>query len=117
MKTDKIKIEICSNREWLGQYLHWEADIEDIGEIEFFWDVLEYNLEDHGFEVCFSTGERSTYHGWNGANSFRHMFGPLATFSKLDAMDQGVIRDVLTFASEKADEYFLRRQREVLSND
>ena len=118
MKTDKIKIEICSNREWLGQYLHWDSDtsIGDIGEIEFFWDVLEYNLGDHGFQVCFSTGQRSTYHGWNGANLFRHMFGPLGTFSELDAMDQGILRDVLTFACEKADEYFDKRLGEVLSS-
>ena len=94
----KTKLIVCSNREWLRQFLDWDGESIDIEkDIDNFLEVLVYNLEDHDFEVVLATGLRSTFHGWNGAQ-FKVRLGVVATDEILSPTYQSIINGVVSFA-------------------
>jgi hypothetical protein len=99
---DKPKqLEVCSNRAWVSQFLDWDGDSIDIyDDVDHFWQVLIYNLEDHDFEVVLAPGERSTFHGWNGAK-FKHRISVVGSFDDLSPTEEGIILEVISFAFDR----------------
>jgi len=94
----KTKLIVCSNREWLRQFLDWDGESIDIeSDIDRFLEVLVYNLEDHDFEVVMASGLRSTFHGWNGAQ-FRVRLGVVATDGILSPTWQSIVTGVISFS-------------------
>jgi hypothetical protein len=97
----KTKLIVCSNREWLRQFLDWDGESIDVEtDIDRFLEVLVYNLEDHDFEVVLATGLRSTFHGWNGAK-FKVRLGVVATDDILSPTDQSMVTGVISFAFDR----------------
>jgi len=81
-----MKLELCTNneaiRDWCG--LDWEGieegDYAANEASEQFTAAAWEALEAAGYEVERAKGQRSTCHGWNGANTFRWKRGPLGSF-------------------------------------
>ena len=80
-------LEINTNNEWLIQLS--PVDFEPVEESDRddaakdFTNGLWNHLESAGFDVIGAKGQRSTCHGWNGANTFPYMDGPVGSFDQL----------------------------------
>ena len=102
-RTSTVKIEICTNPEWLvgdqadGTYLS-ENDLAAI-----FFDAAERSLEKSGlFGNAKIIGARTDYHGWNGACWFGGSnVGSIATFSKLSERREAAM-EAAAVAGDKA---------------
>lgn len=93
--NETICLEICRNTEWLRENAGLDlARIEEAHQNEAadeLYSELCTRLRAIGFDVESAKRQRVTYHGWNGANSFRHKFGAVATFSDLSDTQQADI--------------------------
>ena len=96
------KLEICTNTEWVRDSL----DLEGVPEVDHneaandFTNKLWNALESAGFEVEGAKDQRRMFHGWNGANTFRHKFGNVATFDELTQGEQAAIYTAMETAEE-----------------
>ncbi len=94
MKHGNITFEVCSNTEWLRDCAGMDLDsIEDGYEDEaakHYCSELHANLVDAGFQTDTPNHGRSLYHGWNGANTFKHLLGPIGTFNELTKEQQDI---------------------------
>ena len=105
MTTRETKtLEVATNAEWLN--LYWLGDlldgVEDFDEDEAaatFAAALVESLEDAGFDVVHAKGQRTTCHGWNGFNLFRHKMGPVGTFDDLGDSQRDKVWDAIDLAA------------------
>ncbi len=112
MSRKTIELEVCANREYLNQYLDYDAEGLRDQDVDAFIEVLIYNLRDYDFDVYVATGGRSTYHGWNNAQ-FKHRFGVVGSFCDLSPLDYSVIHEVIAFAKDTMnDQVWSRMKRE-----
>lgn len=78
MATNERKIEVCSNNEWLG--LGGERYQDEAGS-DWCNAVIRKLEEEFGYGVAIrAQGQRTLYHGWNGANTFERKGSGLGTF-------------------------------------
>lgn len=92
MKT----IEFCTNVEWLSD--GYRADGMDGDEVaDARLDAALAALAKDPRAVYLETeranGQRTMFHGWNGANTFRYKFGIFGTFSELDDEEKAALCD------------------------
>jgi len=104
MKT----VELCTDREWLEVFS--AIDFEGIEFIDDaaseFINTLDDKLIDAGFEVVFARGQRRTCHGWNGANTFEKLLGPVGSFDDLTNDECEMIQECIDFAEESMRDSF-----------
>ena len=101
-------LEICSNTEYLAQCLDADA-IRDGYENEagdYFGGELHRRLMAAGYDTESAKGQRILYHGWNGANTFTHKLGPVATFDELTAEEIDQIEAIIGEAKADAELMF-----------
>lgn len=97
-------LEINQSNEWLTVFSAIafesveEEDRDDAA--NYFTDALVNSLESAGFECVQAKGHRRTVHGWNGANTFRHLLGPVGSFDELLEAEQLTIREAIEHAEE-----------------
>lgn len=94
-------LEVCSNAEWLRENGFDSSGIDEAWHNEaasHFYYTLRRLLEDAGFNTERARGQRITYHGWNGANLFKHKIGPVGTFDTLNDEQQGAISSAIAKA-------------------
>ena len=103
-ETKTKTLEVATNAEWLN--LYWLGDllegVEDFDEDEAaatFASALVEALEDAGFDVVHAKGQRTTCHGWNGFNLFRHKMGPVGTFDDLGDSERDKVWDAIDLAA------------------
>ena len=88
-------IEVCSNNEWLHTFsaVDWSGidacDMDDAADC--FTESLHRHLEEAGFEPVSAKGQRSTCHGWNGVNTFRHKLGPCGSFQDMTGDERTLV--------------------------
>lgn len=103
-------IEVCSNEEWLENNAGLDLDIIPEGDWEdaanFLGNQIHLELEIMGFETISARGQRILYHGWNGANIFRHKMGPVGTFDRLSEKQISKIYKALELALDKTHKIF-----------
>ena len=99
-----LKLELCPNtealRDWCG--LDWsgvEQGYEDEACEQFVTEVWN-TLESIGFEVVRAKGQRTTCHGWHGANTFAWKSGPIGTFGNPQAADKQTIEQIIDRVNE-----------------
>ena len=108
----KVKLEICSNTEWLmSNALRDDELMEDFDEAYSdelaanFVDCLDAILCDTFNEnVAVARGERGTFHGWNGARFKRvYGYGCVGTFSEaeLSRKQQDIINNAVLLAQQR----------------
>ena len=101
MKKHEISLEICRNQEWLENYF---LDLSDVDEtayeyaVSLFLDNLCRRLSTADYSYDWPQGQRTTCHGWHGANTFAHKIGPVGTFDDLTAKQVSEIEHI-TFAA------------------
>ena len=84
-------LEINQSNEWLQVFsaidfaLVAEEDRDNAA--DSFTEHLVIGLESAGFDTKMAQGQRSTCHGWNGANTFRRKLGPVGSFSALSDIE------------------------------
>ena len=96
-----MKLELCTNNEairgWCG--LDWDGiETDDYAAnqaADEFVNGLWRSLEDAGYEVEGAKGQRSTCHGWNGANTFRWARGPVGSFEVPTETQAAEIADIV----------------------
>jgi len=105
-RTSTVEIEICTDAEWLvgdqaeGTFLS-ENDLAHI-----FFDAAARSLEKSGLfdnaKIIGARGQRTEYHGWNGACWFGGSnVGSIATFSKLSERREAAM-EAAAVAGDKA---------------
>lgn len=86
-KNFAINLELCTCTEWLRENAGLCLDSIESGSEDAAADELHARicggLEAAGYNVENAKGQRRTFHGWNGANTFTHLLGPVGTFDKL----------------------------------
>ena len=100
-ENEPMKLELCTNneaiRDWCG--LDWEGieegDYAANQAAEQFASAVWNALESAGYDVEHAKGQRSTCHGWNGANMFRWRSGPVGSFDVPTAEQAEEIRDII----------------------
>ena len=78
----------CSSIDWSGI-----ADEDRNAAADDFTERLANGLESVGFNVQMATGQKSTCHGWNGANTFAVLTGPVGTYDLLTAYEVQLVHD------------------------
>ena len=73
------KIEICTNEEWIGQLIGVEDFGREDAAIAWFERVHDAIIA-AGFDPVNAKGQRSLYHGWNGAQFERRSYGGVGSF-------------------------------------
>ena len=105
MKT----LEVNTNNEWLRVFSPIDFDgiaQEDVDlAANEFYDNLTLALESAGFTAIPARGQRRTLHGWNGANTFKHLLGPVGSFDSLTTEEIDTIQDIY-----HRTEQFMRRE-------
>ena len=95
MRRDEITLEICSNVEWLRDNAGVSLDrIEDGMEddaAKSLQDEIARRIAKAGYNYEWAKRQRITFHGWNGANTFRHKLGAVGTFDDLSAEQEAEI--------------------------
>lgn len=85
--NNEITLEVCTNTEWLRENCLLNLDvILDGAENEAadaIGDAIMDRLASRGYQIERARGQRTQYHGWNGANTFAHKLGPVGTFDRL----------------------------------
>lgn len=103
MSSEKATLEINTSAEWLRVFSAIDfSEVDDADENDAanaFTTALGEYLDAAGFSVERARGQRTTVHGWNGANTFTHKLGPVGTFDALTDDDQREIE----LAIEKAE--------------
>jgi hypothetical protein len=113
------KLEICSNSEWLSQCLDADS-IRDGYEDEagnYFAAELHRRLMAAGYETESARGQRMLYHGWNGANTFAHKIGPVATFDTLEPAEESEIEGIVSAAKADAEAAFAAQPDDTITCD
>ena len=104
MTNDEITLEICSNTEWLREHGRLNINLIPDGmedeAADDFGGNLHRCLTGRGFKTESARGQRMLYHGWNGANLFKHSFGAVATFDELTAEQEAEIEQAVESARE-----------------
>lgn len=98
------KIEVCGNYEWIGQMVLDCTKIADTWRDEAaaeWYNAVCRAIDDMGYESVSARGQRSSYHGWNGANTFARKGCGLGTFDELTDAEWSALEDA---ASRAADE-------------
>lgn len=93
-----ITFEVCCNTEWLRENFtgaEFGDETAELAESE-----LHSRLSAAGFETERAKGQRIMYHGWNGANTFRHLLGPVGTFDSLTKEQEAAAWDAIEAARE-----------------
>lgn len=107
-----ITLEVCRNTEWLRENAGLNLDlIEDGMENEaadMLGSLIDRNLCDAGFETTSPKGQRASYHGWNGANTFSHKFGAAATFDNVTPGQEEHIEAAMNAAIAEVESRFAR---------
>lgn len=102
--------EVCSNTEWLRGVLDIDA-IEDGYEDDAancYASELHRLLCDAGFQTERAKGQRILFHGWNGANTFKHLLGPIGTFDDLTTEEKDSAWAAIEAAKKSAEEKYAR---------
>lgn len=110
MDRTEITLEVCSNVEWLrenaGINLDRIADgLESDAAREFGSEICS-RLENAGYQTCSAKGQRTTFHGWNGANTFAHKLGPVGTLDDLTAEQEAEIWGLVADAQESVEKSY-----------
>ena len=94
--------EVNSNNEWLNVFSGVDFEgVEDCytdDAAETFTSKLHDELMERGFETDTAKGQRSTCHGWNGANTFHRLIGPCGTFNELTEAEEKAVYDAIDAA-------------------
>jgi len=110
MNNHEITLELCTSTEWLRENAGLCLDdIEDGLEntaAEELHARLYGGLEAAGYNVENAKGQRILYHGWNGANTFTHLMGPVGTFCKLTKKQQDEIYAIIDRARKAVQSEF-----------
>lgn len=107
---NEVTLEVCSNVEWLrenaGLNLDRLADgMENDAAREFGSEICS-RLENFGYKTCSAKGQRITFHGWNGANTFAHKLGPVGTFDDLTTEQESEIFAAIAEAQDAVESRF-----------
>lgn len=110
MQNHEITLEVCSNVEWLrenaGLNLDRIADgMEDDAARKLGSEICS-RLEDAGYKTCSAKGQRTMFHGWNGANTFTCKLGPVGTFDDLTAEQEAEIFELISAAQDSIERAF-----------
>lgn len=97
MKPSEITLEVCCCTEWLRENtcLDLEAiedGMHDTAASELGREIVR-RLDAAGYVTAHPKGQRSLYHGWNGANTFTHKLSAVGTFDSLTNEQVSEIED------------------------
>ena len=98
--TETIEIEVCGNIEWWRTFGPFDGMSDD--ETEAGISAVVEAMEDAAPVADLASGQRSTCHGWNGANTFARKFGGIGTFSKMTDAEWDAITDAFCRATDAA---------------
>jgi hypothetical protein len=102
----EIDLEVCNNTEWLRENCCLDLEMIEEGyrnaAADRLGEFLWIKLEGAGYELKHPKGQRHTFHGWNGANTFKHLLGPVGTFCELSKGQQDEIYAIIASARDAA---------------
>lgn len=86
-------LEVCANTEWVREHCLDqrgidEADVDEAA--DYLAASVLVRLQEAGFTANWSSGDRSTYHGWNGAR-FKSKIDLVGCFGDLDTEQAGAV--------------------------
>lgn len=112
MKNYEITLEVCSNTEWLREMAGLDLDAIPDGCENEAAETLHRDvtaaLERAGYNVENAKGQRCTFHGWNGANTFQHLLGMVGTCDSLTTQQQEEILRIIGTAKDDIEFQFSR---------
>ncbi len=97
-----MKLFVNRSNEWLQTFsaISFARILDEDRDLaaDDFTNALANGLESAGFEAVVATGQYGSCHGWNGANTFETMLGPVASHEKLSEEMQSAIRGIIARA-------------------